>query len=60
MIIHHIFVIKSLKYLLSRPQVCTLKPLNWFSNNYIKINSDTCHLILSFDDGNKKAELFSY
>ena len=33
------------------------KTTKWFSNNYMKMNSDKCHLILSSDDENKKIEL---
>ena len=36
--------------------MCT-KTTEWFSNNYMKMNSDKCHVILSSDDENKKIEL---
>ena len=47
---------KNLEVLLSKFQICTLKLLEWFSNNYMKINSDKCHLILSSCDENNKTE----
>ena len=56
MIIHHIFVIKTLK-IPSKLQICAIKLLEWFSNNYMKMNSGKCHLILSSNDGSKKIEL---
>ena len=46
----------NLEVLLSTLQICALKLLEWFSNNYMKINSDRCHLILSSNDENKKLE----
>ena len=45
-----IFCNKNLEVLLSKPQICALKLLESFSNNYMNKNSDKCHLILSFDD----------
>ena len=48
---------KNLKLLLSKPQTYTLKLLDWFSNNYMKMNSDKCQLILSSNNENKKTEL---
>ena len=30
----------------SKLQICALKLLEWFSNNYMEMNSDKCHLIL--------------
>ena len=38
--------------LFSKLQICALKQLEWFSNNYMKMN-----LILSFNDENKKVDL---
>ena len=49
------FCDKNLYVLLNRLQICALKLLEWFSNNYMKMNSDKCHLILSSQ--NKKIEL---
>ena len=46
-----------LEVLLSKLQICVLKILEWFSNNYIKMNSDKCHIILGSNDENKKIEL---
>ena len=40
------FFDKNLEVLLSKLQICALKLLEWFSNNYMKMNSDKCHLIL--------------
>ena len=40
------FLDKNLEVLLSKLQICALKLLEWFSNNYMEINSDKCHLIL--------------
>ena len=51
------FCDSNFKVLLSTLQIYALKLLEWFSNNYIKMNSDKCHLILSSNDGNKKIEL---
>ena len=48
---------KNLEVLLSKLQICALKLFEWFSNNYMKMNSDKCHLILSSSDENKKTEL---
>ena len=57
MIIHHIFVIKTLK-IPSKLQICAIKLLKWFSNNYMKMNSGgKCHLILGSNDENSKIEL---
>ena len=50
---------KNLEVLLSKLQICTLKLLEWFSNNYMKMNSGKCHLILSLNDENKKIKLNS-
>ena len=57
MVIHHIFFDKNHEVILSKLQICALKLLEWFSNNYMKMNSDKCHLILSSNDENKKIEL---
>ena len=51
------FCDKNLEVLLSKLQICALKLLEWFSNNYMKMNSDKCHLILSSNDENKKTAL---
>ena len=51
------FCDENLQELLSKLQICVLKLLEWFSNNYMKTNSDKCHLILSSNDKNKKIEL---
>ena len=51
------FCDKSLELLLSKLQICALKLLKWYSNNYMKTNSDKCHLILSSNDENKKTAL---
>ena len=48
---------KNLEVLLSKLQIYALKLHEWFSNNYMKINSDKCHLILSSNDENKNIEL---
>ena len=40
------FFDKNLEVLLSKPQICALKLLEWFSNNYMEMNSDKCHLVL--------------
>ena len=37
--------------------MCAVKQLEWFSNNYMKINSDNCHLILSSNNESKKIKL---
>ena len=46
-----------LEVLVSKLQIRALKLFEWFSNNYMKMNSDKCHLILSSSDENKKIEL---
>ena len=51
------FCDKNLEVFLSKLQICTLKLFERFSNNYMKINSDKCHQIFSFNDENKKIEL---
>ena len=51
------FCDENLEVLLSKRQICALKLLEWFSNTYMKVNSDKCHFILSSNDGNKKIEL---
>ena len=51
------FCDKNLEVLLSRLQIYALKLLEWFSNNYMKMNSDKYHFILSSNDKNKKKEL---
>ena len=48
---------KNLEVFVSKLQICALKLFEWFSNNYMKMNSDKCHLILSCSDENKKIEL---
>ena len=40
------FFDKNLQVLLSKLQICALNLLEWFSNNYMEMNSDKCHLIL--------------
>ena len=40
------FFDKSLELLLSKIRICALKLLEWFLNNYMKMNSDKRHLIL--------------
>ena len=42
----HYFFDKTLEVLLSKLQICALKLLEWFSNNYMEMNSDKCHHIL--------------
>ena len=42
------YFFKHLKVLPSKLQICALKLLEWFSNNYMKMNSDKCHLINLF------------
>ena len=42
------FYDKNLEALLSKLQVCAIKLLEWFSNNYMKINFDKCHLICQY------------
>ena len=42
------FCDKNLEVLLSKLQICALKLFEWFSNNYMKMNSDKCHLIPLF------------
>ena len=51
------FCDKSLDVILSKLQICALKLLEWFADNYMKMNSDKCHLILSSNDENEKIEL---
>ena len=51
------FCEQNLEVLLSKLQICALKLFEWFSNNYMKMNSYKCHLILSSNDKNKKIEL---
>ena len=51
------FCDKNLEALLSKLQICALKLLECFSDNYMKMNSDKCPLILSSNDENKKIEL---
>ena len=51
------FCEKNLEVFVSKLQICALKLFEWFSNNYMKMNSDKCHLILSSNDENKKIEL---
>ena len=51
------FCEQNLEVLLSKLQICALKLLEWFLNNYMKMNSYKCHLILSSNDKNKKIEL---
>ena len=51
------FCDKNLEATLSRLQICSLKLPEWFSDNYMKMNSGKCHLILSSNDENKKIEL---
>ena len=48
------FCDKNLEVLLSKLQICALKLFEWFSNNYMKINSGKCHLVLSSNNQNKK------
>ena len=48
------FCDKKLEVILSKIQICALKVLEWFSNNYMKMNFDKCHLILSSNDKNLK------
>ena len=50
------FCDKNLEVILSKLQICALKLLEWFSNNYMKMNSDKSHFILSSNDKNKKVE----
>ena len=51
------FCDKNLEVLLSKLQIYALKLLEWFSNNYMKMNSYKCHFLLSSSDENKKTEL---
>ena len=48
---------KNLEVLLSKLQICALKLSEWFSNNYMKMNPNKCHLILSSNNENKKIEI---
>ena len=48
------FCDKNLEVRLSKLQICALKLSEWFSNNYMKMNSGKCHLFLSSNDENKK------
>ena len=38
------FCDKNPEVLLSKLQICAPKPLEWFSSNYMKMNSDKCHI----------------
>ena len=58
MIMAHIFCEKNLEVILGKLQIYTLKLFKFFSNNYMKINSNNNHLILSSNDENKKIELY--
>ena len=51
------FYHKNFELLFSKFQIRELKLLEWFSSNYMKMNSDKCHHILSSNDENKKTEL---
>ena len=51
------FFDKNLEVLLSKLQICALKLFEWFSNNYMKMNPNKCHLILSSNNENKKIEI---
>ena len=51
------FCDKNLEVLLSKLQICALKLFEWFSNNYMKMNPNKCHLILSSNNENKKIEI---
>ena len=51
------FCDKNLEVLLSKLQICALKLFEWFSNNYMKMNSDKCHLILSSNVKIRKSNL---
>ena len=51
------FCDKNLQVLFSKLQICALKPPEWFSDIYMKMNSDKCHVILSSNDENEKIEL---
>ena len=44
------FCDKNLEVIVSKLQICALKLLELFSNNYMKMNSDKCHLILNSND----------
>ena len=44
---------KNLEVHLKKLQIWALRLFEWFSNNYIKMNSDKCQLILSSNDENK-------
>ena len=46
------FCDKNLEVHLSKLQTCALKPPEWFSDNYMKVNSNMCHVILSSNDEN--------
>ena len=48
------FCDKNFEVLLSKLQICALKLLEWFSNKYMKMNSNKCDLILSSNDENEK------
>ena len=48
---------KNLEVIFGKLQICAGELLEWFSNNYMKMNSDKCHLILSSNDDSKKIEL---
>ena len=53
-VIHHFFCDKNREVLLNKLQICLLKLLEWFSNNYMKMTSEKCHL--TSNDENKKIE----
>ena len=44
------FCDKNLEVIVSKLQICALKLLELFSNNYMKMNSDKCLLILNSND----------
>ena len=50
------FCDKNLEVLRSKLQLCAIKLFEWFSNNYMKIKSDKCHLVLSSNDENNILE----
>ena len=49
----NIVILLLLIVLLSKLQICALKLPEWFPDNYMKMNSVKCHLIVSSHDENR-------
>ena len=56
MIRHPMFAIKNLEFVLLKLEEQSNIAINWFENNYMKMNSDKCHLPIS---GNKYEHLWA-